>query len=166
MTKDGRISLAGLSLAKCEYLADAIIDSYHNVSWSCWITRQIFTLEIRPLKCWGVQIDYYLLQCLQVPMVKFWLSSVIRAYSGRFNIAFGISKIFLYRLLVALIYIAWFTLKLFRLFRLVINMRRASSKMELEISVKSMDIDVLLPCVKSSPPCSLIFLHKLQNFLN
>jgi hypothetical protein len=34
MTKDGRISLAGLSLAKCEYLADAIIDSYHNVSWN------------------------------------------------------------------------------------------------------------------------------------
>nr|CAA04697.1 aspartate aminotransferase 2 [Canavalia lineata] len=32
MTKDGRISPAGLSLAKCEYLADAIIDSYHNVS--------------------------------------------------------------------------------------------------------------------------------------
>ncbi|XXG46808.1 hypothetical protein AAC387_Pa02g1557 [Persea americana] len=32
MTKDGRISLARLSLAKCEYLADAIIDSYHNVS--------------------------------------------------------------------------------------------------------------------------------------
>ncbi|PON38090.1 Aspartate/other aminotransferase [Parasponia andersonii] len=32
MTKDGRISLAGLSLAKCEYLADAIIDSYHNVN--------------------------------------------------------------------------------------------------------------------------------------
>ncbi|KAM7260148.1 hypothetical protein ACFE04_015889 [Oxalis oulophora] len=32
MTKDGRISLAGLSLAKCDYLADAIIDSYHNVS--------------------------------------------------------------------------------------------------------------------------------------
>nr|QMX78322.1 chloroplast aspartate aminotransferase [Cichorium intybus] len=32
MTKDGRISLAGLSAAKCEYLADAIIDSYHNVS--------------------------------------------------------------------------------------------------------------------------------------
>ncbi|KAF9681284.1 hypothetical protein SADUNF_Sadunf06G0209700 [Salix dunnii] len=32
LTKDGRISLAGLSLAKCEYLADAIIDSYHNVS--------------------------------------------------------------------------------------------------------------------------------------
>ncbi|KAL6012074.1 Aspartate aminotransferase, cytoplasmic [Asimina triloba] len=32
MTKDGRISLAGLSLAKCEYLADAIVDSYHNVS--------------------------------------------------------------------------------------------------------------------------------------
>ncbi|CAA0841961.1 Aspartate aminotransferase- chloroplastic [Striga hermonthica] len=32
MTKDGRISLAGLSLAKCEYLADAIFDSYHNVS--------------------------------------------------------------------------------------------------------------------------------------
>lgn len=31
MTKDGRISLAGLNLAKCEYLADAIIDSYHNV---------------------------------------------------------------------------------------------------------------------------------------
>ncbi|KAJ7523369.1 hypothetical protein O6H91_18G049000 [Diphasiastrum complanatum] len=31
MTKDGRISLAGLSLAKCEYLADAIIDSYYNV---------------------------------------------------------------------------------------------------------------------------------------
>ncbi|MQM06279.1 hypothetical protein Taro_039100 [Colocasia esculenta] len=32
MTKDGRISLAGLSLAKCEYLTDAIIDSFHNVS--------------------------------------------------------------------------------------------------------------------------------------
>ncbi|TXG62232.1 hypothetical protein EZV62_013595 [Acer yangbiense] len=32
LTKDGRISLAGLSLAKCEYLADAIIDSFHNVS--------------------------------------------------------------------------------------------------------------------------------------
>ncbi|XP_078439335.1 aspartate aminotransferase 5 [Wolffia australiana] len=32
MTKDGRISLAGLSLAKTEYLADAIIDSFHNVS--------------------------------------------------------------------------------------------------------------------------------------
>lgn len=32
MTKDGRISLAGLSSAKCEYLADSIIDSYHNVS--------------------------------------------------------------------------------------------------------------------------------------
>ncbi|CAN7082038.1 unnamed protein product, partial [Brassica oleracea var. botrytis] len=30
MTKDGRISLAGLSTAKCEYLADAIIDSYHS----------------------------------------------------------------------------------------------------------------------------------------
>ncbi|KAF2312999.1 hypothetical protein GH714_008661 [Hevea brasiliensis] len=30
MTKDGRISLAGLNLAKCEYLADAIVDSYHN----------------------------------------------------------------------------------------------------------------------------------------
>ncbi|OVA12889.1 Aspartate/other aminotransferase [Macleaya cordata] len=32
MTKDGRISLAGLSLAKCEYLADAIIDSFYNVN--------------------------------------------------------------------------------------------------------------------------------------
>ncbi|GJM87139.1 hypothetical protein PR202_ga03064 [Eleusine coracana subsp. coracana] len=32
MTKDGRISLAGLSLAKCDYLADAIIDSFHNVN--------------------------------------------------------------------------------------------------------------------------------------
>ncbi|KAJ7958542.1 Aspartate aminotransferase [Quillaja saponaria] len=32
MTKDGRISLAGLSLAKCEYLAEAIIDSFHNVN--------------------------------------------------------------------------------------------------------------------------------------
>ncbi|KAL2237372.1 UNVERIFIED_CONTAM: Aspartate aminotransferase, chloroplastic [Sesamum indicum] len=32
MTKDGRISLAGLSSAKCEYLADAIIDSYYNIS--------------------------------------------------------------------------------------------------------------------------------------
>lgn len=32
MTRNGRISLAGLSLAKCEYLADAMIDSYHNVS--------------------------------------------------------------------------------------------------------------------------------------
>lgn len=31
MTKDGRISVAGLSSAKCEYLADAILDSYHNV---------------------------------------------------------------------------------------------------------------------------------------
>ncbi|KAL9266841.1 Aspartate aminotransferase, chloroplastic-like protein [Drosera capensis] len=34
MTKDGRISLAGLSAAKCEYLADAIIDSFYNVSWT------------------------------------------------------------------------------------------------------------------------------------
>lgn len=32
MIKDGRISLAGLSLAKCDYLADAIVDSFHNVS--------------------------------------------------------------------------------------------------------------------------------------
>lgn len=31
MTKDGRISLAGLNLAKCAYLADAIIDSYYNI---------------------------------------------------------------------------------------------------------------------------------------
>lgn len=31
MTKDGRISLAGLNLAKCSYLADAIIDSFYNV---------------------------------------------------------------------------------------------------------------------------------------
>ncbi|XP_047339559.1 aspartate aminotransferase, chloroplastic-like [Impatiens glandulifera] len=31
MTKDGRVSLAGLSSAKCGYLADAIIDSYYNV---------------------------------------------------------------------------------------------------------------------------------------
>lgn len=31
MTKDGRISLAGLSSAKAEYLADAILDSFHNV---------------------------------------------------------------------------------------------------------------------------------------
>jgi len=31
MTKDGRISLAGLNLAKCAYLADAIIDSFYNV---------------------------------------------------------------------------------------------------------------------------------------
>ena len=31
MTKDGRISLAGLNLAKCAYLADAIVDSYYNV---------------------------------------------------------------------------------------------------------------------------------------
>ncbi|EPS71467.1 aspartate aminotransferase, partial [Genlisea aurea] len=30
MTKDGRISLAGLSSAKCSYLAGAIVDSYHN----------------------------------------------------------------------------------------------------------------------------------------
>eukprot|EP00245_Coleochaete_scutata_P001620 TRINITY_DN11_c0_g1_i1.p1 TRINITY_DN11_c0_g1~~TRINITY_DN11_c0_g1_i1.p1 ORF type:complete len:489 (+),score=93.14 TRINITY_DN11_c0_g1_i1:132-1598(+) len=30
MTKDGRISLAGLSSAKAEYLADAIIDSFYN----------------------------------------------------------------------------------------------------------------------------------------
>jgi aspartate aminotransferase, chloroplastic len=32
MTKDGRISLAGLNLAKCDYLADAIIDSFHDVN--------------------------------------------------------------------------------------------------------------------------------------
>lgn len=32
MTKDGRISLAGLSSAKCEYLADAIVDSFYNIS--------------------------------------------------------------------------------------------------------------------------------------
>lgn len=31
MTKDGRISLAGLSQAKCEYLANAIDDSFKNV---------------------------------------------------------------------------------------------------------------------------------------
>ncbi|XP_068647456.1 aspartate aminotransferase, chloroplastic-like [Aristolochia californica] len=31
MTKDGRISLAGLSLSNCEYLADAIVDSFYNV---------------------------------------------------------------------------------------------------------------------------------------
>ena len=31
MTKDGRISLAGLSQAKCEYLANAIDDSFRNV---------------------------------------------------------------------------------------------------------------------------------------
>ena len=30
MTKDGRISLAGLNLAKCEYLADAIVDSFKH----------------------------------------------------------------------------------------------------------------------------------------
>ncbi|CAG9465873.1 unnamed protein product [Pedinophyceae sp. YPF-701] len=30
MTKDGRISLAGLSSAKCDYLADAIVDSVNN----------------------------------------------------------------------------------------------------------------------------------------
>jgi len=30
MTKDGRISLAGLSAAKAEYLADAIVDSFKN----------------------------------------------------------------------------------------------------------------------------------------
>ena len=42
MTKDGRISLAGLSSAKCEYLADAIIDSFHNVSYKeqCKYIRQ------------------------------------------------------------------------------------------------------------------------------
>lgn len=34
MTKDGRISLAGLSSAKAEYLADAILDSYYNVTQS------------------------------------------------------------------------------------------------------------------------------------
>lgn len=34
MTKDGRISLAGLSSAKAEYLADAIIDSFYNASKS------------------------------------------------------------------------------------------------------------------------------------
>ncbi|KAI4376869.1 hypothetical protein MLD38_014579 [Melastoma candidum] len=32
MTKDGRMSLAGVSLAKCEYLAYAIIDSFHNIN--------------------------------------------------------------------------------------------------------------------------------------
>lgn len=31
MTKDGRISLAGLPSSKCGYLSDAIIDSYYNV---------------------------------------------------------------------------------------------------------------------------------------
>eukprot|EP00249_Psilotum_nudum_P015386 c25299_g1_i1 orf=1145-2683(-) len=31
MTKDGRISLAGLPSSKCSYLADAIVDSYYNV---------------------------------------------------------------------------------------------------------------------------------------
>ncbi|WP_411026202.1 aminotransferase class I/II-fold pyridoxal phosphate-dependent enzyme, partial [Salmonella sp. s58078] len=31
MTNDGRISLGGLSSARCEYIADAIIDSFHNV---------------------------------------------------------------------------------------------------------------------------------------
>jgi aspartate aminotransferase len=31
MTKDGRISLAGLSQEKCAYLADAIDDSFRNV---------------------------------------------------------------------------------------------------------------------------------------
>lgn len=30
MTKDGRISLAGLSISKCGYLADAIVDSFKN----------------------------------------------------------------------------------------------------------------------------------------
>jgi len=32
MTRDGRISLAGLSSAKVDYLADAIVDSVKNVS--------------------------------------------------------------------------------------------------------------------------------------
>ncbi|KAL0402968.1 UNVERIFIED_CONTAM: Aspartate aminotransferase, chloroplastic [Sesamum radiatum] len=32
MTKDGRMALTGVSQAKCEYLADAFIDSYHNAS--------------------------------------------------------------------------------------------------------------------------------------
>ncbi|XP_038983660.1 aspartate aminotransferase, chloroplastic-like isoform X1 [Phoenix dactylifera] len=32
MIKDGRMSLGGLSLSQCEYLADAIRDSFHNVS--------------------------------------------------------------------------------------------------------------------------------------
>ncbi|KAL0382196.1 UNVERIFIED_CONTAM: Aspartate aminotransferase, chloroplastic [Sesamum calycinum] len=32
MAKDGRMTLTGVSQAKCEYLADAFIDSYHNVS--------------------------------------------------------------------------------------------------------------------------------------
>ena len=31
MTKDGRISLAGLNLAKCKYLAEALVDSFKNV---------------------------------------------------------------------------------------------------------------------------------------
>ena len=30
MTKDGRISLAGLNLAKVDYLADAMVDSVRN----------------------------------------------------------------------------------------------------------------------------------------
>eukprot|EP00238_Polyblepharides_amylifera_P006778 CAMPEP_0196594378 /NCGR_PEP_ID=MMETSP1081-20130531/78193_1 /TAXON_ID=36882 /ORGANISM="Pyramimonas amylifera, Strain CCMP720" /LENGTH=452 /DNA_ID=CAMNT_0041918629 /DNA_START=64 /DNA_END=1422 /DNA_ORIENTATION=+ len=30
MTKDGRISLAGLSLSKCKYLAEAMVDSFQN----------------------------------------------------------------------------------------------------------------------------------------
>jgi len=29
-TKDGRISLAGLSLSKAAYLAEAIVDSFRN----------------------------------------------------------------------------------------------------------------------------------------
>jgi aspartate aminotransferase len=30
MTKDGRISLAGLNLAKCKYLAEGMVDSFKN----------------------------------------------------------------------------------------------------------------------------------------
>lgn len=30
MTRDGRLSLAGLSKAKCQYLAEAMIDSITN----------------------------------------------------------------------------------------------------------------------------------------
>lgn len=30
MTRDGRLSLAGLSKAKCQYLAEAMVDSINN----------------------------------------------------------------------------------------------------------------------------------------
>jgi hypothetical protein len=32
MTNDGRFSLAGLSLAKCDYIVNVIINLFHNIN--------------------------------------------------------------------------------------------------------------------------------------